>query len=272
MSNAVSLFIKGADGYGWSERNYCTIDPAAGQAVGEVQALANARAGMLVSSATITHARFDTAVKRLVNVVPLNGGAGVPGTETGPSSPSEVAVLVEFGANGVGYNRTFLRGLPERISQADSYLPDDTFKQELQAYFDVLGDGNWNIQGTIGSVATVFPVDTLTPTTPRGYTFSSTTAIGLVVGNKVRMRGALIPGFNGIKTITKVSGTGPFVYSVGGAAPPVLDPSTAANIQLLTIFDVPIGFTIPIGLSRRAAGRPFGQSRGRRPTLYSLRR
>lgn len=271
-SSKLVMFFKDQTGYGWSESFYYGPGFASPNLVTDVQDLVNARAAILTNSCLITHVRVSTATKRLPIIFQLAGGVGKPGGETPPTAPSEVALLVSLQALGVGYLRPFLRGIPERVVAADAYFPDPTFTANLNQLSTELVSGPWNASGTLGGSPTQFPVSSLLPGTPRGYSFI--TPIGSTfagaVGSKIRMHGARVPGYNGIKVITQ-NPTGTHLFSVGGASPAANDNGVAPYVTQPGAFDSQItAFTIE-GITRRGAGRPFGLSRGRKATLYSLR-
>jgi hypothetical protein len=272
MSNPVLLFFRAPSAYGWSERYWYNADITLPQAVTDVTALANARAGILVNSFMITHARIGTATKRLIRYVPLNGGTGIPGTQLPNSSPTEVCLRIQWSVAGVGFNETKCRGLPERISQSDDYTPDLPFTAAVQAFgFNQL-QGMWNIRGTLGSPPLHYPASAVAPQAPRGFTATIPAPFAGVVGQQVRLHGCLIPGYNGVKTIVQTNVGSAIGYLFGGASPPVAESGTGAYFTNLTTFDQTILDYNVIGIGRRGAGRPFGLSRGRKPTLYPLRR
>lgn len=272
MSTKIVLFFEDSTGYGWTETFYYNgiINPNGINA--DITQLVQARAGILTSTCSILRIRAQTATKRLVTLIQIGGGGGVPGGEMPPTMPSEVALLLDLSANPVGYNRAFLRGVPERVIQADSYIPDAAFIAEANNLLNVVTNLKWNAQGTLGSPVTQYPfaANSFLPVSPRGFQALNTT-LAAAVGDKVRIHSTKVPGYAGIKTVTAVSPTTPGLYTFGGAAPGAADPSTNAYATKIVRFDAPITNAFISGATRRGAGRPFGVSRGRRSTLYSLR-
>jgi hypothetical protein len=134
----------------------------------------------------------------------------------------------------------------------------------------VLNGGNWNVVGTLGSPIKQYPITagSLAPASPRGI-FAAISNLTTPVGGKVRIHGAKVPGYNGLKTVTQF--TAPNLFTFGGAAPPVADNSGNAYATAIATYDSLITNVSVSGATRRGAGRPFGLSRGRRATLYSLR-
>lgn len=269
MSVPCQFFFRSADGYGWSERYFyagTTTDPAFSS---NINALASARVQLLTTSGRLTHIRVASPTLRNPFIFALAAG-GTPGSYAPPTAPAEVALLFRMNAGITGYNRIFLRGIPDEIVSGDSYAPTPTWNGVMNSFIATLSNSFWNCQGTLGSPTVRFPILNLNPNLPRGYSFDVTPRV-LVQGNVIRMHGASVPGYNGIKRVVAV-GPSATLVQVGGAAPAVADPTTLAYYTQIMDFDAVITSAFPENLTRRAAGRPFGLSRGRRPTLYSLRR
>lgn len=274
---AVTLFFSGPSGYGWSERFWINPTLTGTALTFEVQGLINNRAGILTSNCRIVRARIQTSQVRNPQIYIPPGLGGTPGTETPPTSEQEVALLALAQAPGVGYQRPFLRGIPDRIVSADAYMPDMTFSNNFDMFAALLTDGNWFVNGNLGSSPTHSTISELTPLPPRGFMFYiGVTLTGLQIGSVVRVHGAAVPGYNGLKRVTNILPPVPPAtltqVTVGGAAPPIGDNAPSPYITLESLSNSVITSCVTLRISRRAAGRPFGQLRGRRATLYSLRR
>ena len=270
-SAKLTMYFKNADGYGWSENFYYNGSLSNPAFTSNVSQLVSARASILTNTCNITHLRVASSLSRAPYVFSLNPG-GTVGTEMPPTAEEEVALLVRL-VSGVSprYNRHFMRGIPARVTNVDEYTPDLTFINEFNNFVAVITNGLWNIHSLIASVPNPkIPCTLLGPTPPRGIVTTLNTA-GPVVGNVVRIRGAIVPGYNGLKTVTAVSSSG-LIITMGGASPAATDTGMNATVQVQQLFDETIGNMFVESLSRRAGGRPFGLSRGRKPTLYSLRR
>jgi hypothetical protein len=262
------IFFKDGFGYGWSETFYYNGSLTSSQLISNVNALVNARAGFLTNTCSITHIRVNQGVKRNPAILIPGGGTGLPGNETPPTAPTEVALLFRISGGTAGYNKAFLRGIPERVVAGNNYSPDLQFTVELQFFASTLAGGNWNVQGTLGGGTERFPMSNLVGTLPRGYGFNAAGAAP-PIGSVIRVHGTRVPGYSGLKTITNIPAAGS--YQVGGASPPQPDNGVAPYYTIPGFFDVPVqGYAVE-GLTRRAPGRPFAISRGRRQTLYSLR-
>jgi hypothetical protein len=267
----VIFFFQDSTGYGWSERfwyNSTTADPAF---TNNLLALANARVAILTNTCFLTHIRVQSNLRRAPYVIKLAAG-GLPGGETPPTAPSEVALLfiTQAATPSPLKNRAFLRGIPERVVGGDNYGPDSTFLANLAFFTTVLQNGLWNIVSTIQSLPPApIPIAALHGTVPRGYSFTAAvSSFGL--GATVRVTGTKVPGYAGLKQVVGVDTTGT-IYTVGGSAPPVADTGIAPKATLINYSTAVIFQSFVERLSRRSAGRPFGLSRGRKGTLYSLR-
>lgn len=272
-SQQLVLFFKDLDGFGWSEKYFYSGPIIAGTVPAPIADLLSTRMGLSTTSITLTHIRLASGVKRDPFVLPVAGGTGIIGTQPIPSEPSEVALLVRFAPAGttVGFGRVFIRGLPSRVVQEETFTPDSSYTAALNAYLSaVTSTGVFNVQGTLGSPPAHITVGTTLPLIPRGFQAVVTAAPPLVQGQQVRFHAAKVPGYNGLKTVTNVN-VAPNTYQFGGAAPAAPDNGAAMYATLVNRYDNVITNGFVEGISRRAAGRPFGQSRGRRSTTYSLR-
>lgn len=267
-SRQATIFFHNPGGYGWSESFWYSGPTDVATEVGHLNTLAVNRAGILTNSCTITHARIASNTVRNPNVLTVGTtGLGIPGAETPPTAEEEVALLARFNAGSSNYLRPFLRGIPSRVVTADGYTPDAAFTAAVNDFFNTLVNNPWNARGTLGSPTDHFAITSPTPNPPRGYTFTSAT-LAAAKGDVIRVHGARVPGYNGLKKIVSAGGTS---YTVGGAAPAVADSSTNIYATKIVYQDNKIDSCQVLAISRRGAGRPFGLSRGRRATLYSLR-
>ena len=268
----VTLAFASSAGFGWSETYHYNGTVSGLPLPVSIIALMTARMNLCTTEIACTHIRVQSSVKRNPFIFLPNNGNGFLGIWNGPTQQSDVALLVRGNAGVTGFNRIFLRGLPEAMFASQTYTPTPAFNTDMTAFSNVwVGSGLWNAVGTLGSSPARFPTSPPQGLTPRGYTFTAPTAT-LAVGDKVRMHAASIPGYNGLKQVVAISPLVPPVYTVGGAGPPVQEPSLATYITKITPFDAVLTSFLVEGVTRRAAGRPFGQSRGRQATTYSLRR
>jgi hypothetical protein len=273
VSNRLTLFMVNADGFGWTEGYYYNgATTAIDDVPPAVTSLVTARAGILTSACRIIHVRIETATPRLPFVYNFNLGAGFAGSETPPTAASEVALGITWFGGSTGYNRSFIRGIPLRVTQADSFVPDGPFTSSLNAFVNqVVQSGNWNVQGTLGSSPTRITASSGTPLTTRGFQAVLLATPPLAQGDRVRMHGFAVPGYNGLKVCTKVVTGTANTYQFGGAAPAADDTGLNAYATTISVYDSLISSSEVEGLTRRGAGRPFGLRRGRRQTTYSLR-
>lgn len=266
----VSLFFRATHGYGWSETYH--YQPALGIPDPlDVQTLAQFRAAMLTTEITVTHARIGTDKKRLVRVVPLNGGAGYPGMIDPPTSAPELAVLFRLSNPANGFNNVYVRGFDRASVSGDTLTASPAFNSAAGLWENYLvTSAIWNIKGTLGTPDTPFAMTSIVPLKPRGIS-CIIDGLTLVVGDTVRISGSSVPGYNGRRTVVDVGAGVPPPIKLGGVAPaaPNADDDIVAVKEVY--FDVPITETQFQKVTRRAPGRPFGLVRGRQATQYSLR-
>lgn len=272
MSVPLQLALRHRDGQGWSEGYH--YNPASDQVANNanIQKLAQLRAAMLTSDCKITHARFGTTVKRLVSVVPLNGGLGYTGTLPPPTAPLESAFLFVLADPSKGFNRIFVRGFDRASIDGDSPTFSPAFNSAAGIWENFLfSTPLFNIVGALGSSPTHHKITTLGMTPPRGISFASKDNLG-GAGTVITIHNATVPGYNGRKTILSQQSVPPdFLYTAGGAAPAAVDPSTETYATIDTFFDTPVITVQFEKVTRRGVGRPFGLLRGRSATLYALR-
>jgi hypothetical protein len=271
LSVPVSYALRHKDGQGWSE-TYHYVPPLGIPDAADVRALAGLRAGFLTSDVKITHARIGTDTKRLVQVVPLAGGAGIPGSLPPPTAPLEAAILYQLQAPPTGYNRIFARGFDAASVDGDTFTPSAAYSSAAGLWENYLQtSGLWNIVGTLGSSPTHHTIANLVGSPPRGLQFTSNDNLG-TAGTIISIHNAVVPGYNGRKTIlnSALSGT-VYTYKAGGAAPPIPDTGTFPYALILTPNEATIQNVAFDKVTRRGVGRPFGLVRGRARTLYSLR-
>lgn len=272
MAAKTQIFFRDADARGWSETYYYNGTSSDATVQADLTTLIGARAAILTNSVTITHARMASGTKRDPRIFALNGGAGFSGGELPPTLPADVALLVRMNGNAGGYMRPFIRGCPGRVVQAESYVPDATFTANMNTYTATVTNGKWLVRDTMGGDPTQFVVTALTPNAPRGYNFArpAGSTLSLAQGDVINMHGTSVPGYKGLKTVTRADNT-LGLYTVGGSSPPVADTAARPYVTKQTVSFTPITLAFVEGVSNRKTGRPFGPSRGRAPTLYSLR-
>jgi hypothetical protein len=275
-SHAVDLIFRGPDVYGWSERFWYSGPIDQQTLATNIPNLISARAQVLTSSCKIIRARVNQAQYRNPFIFIANNGQGSPGLETPPTVEQEVALSILIQGNPAGFNRPFLHGIPSRIVNGDSYSPDQAFQDNFAIFANFLiGSGLFNVVGNpAGNLPLRYPMTAITPIAPRGFTFTYTVPIGghaPAVGDVIRISGTRIPGYSGLKRVVATSTVPNPNLTVGGAAPPIGDNAPAPYFTATTLTDNPINTITPDSITTRKAGRPFGLTRGRRPTLYSLR-
>lgn len=276
MTVPVVMIFNGPSIYGWDERFYYngpTDHPSLNAALAD---LITARAACLTSNCSIVRLRVATGNYRNPYILNPNAGSGTPGNETPPTAVPEAALLLLLQGNPSGVNRSFLRGIPDRIVTATGYAPDSTWNMNLGQLFTLLENGMWSVAGQPGGVSPMqYVMAGLTPISPRGYTFTYTLPMGgtaPTVGQVVRVHSTIVPGYAGLKLITNIDPGPPIVVTVGGAAPGALDTAVKPYFTYPIPYAFPIQTIQPDGITSRKPGRPFSLRRGRGQTVWSLRR
>lgn len=270
MSNKVTLWFRADSGYGWSETYYTNASPSNWNT--QVNALISRRMALSGTDVFCTRARINTGTQRVVQILAAGGGSGFQGSQPRPTCSETVALMVRLQAAAGEFNMKFVRGIPERVISQNTFVPDTLYSGQVAQYLNQLTNGTWSVQGRLNSAGAAQPMNTIQPVPPRGVSFQCP-GLTLAVGNVVRISQISVPGYNGQKVVTGVSTVGgTTTYTVGGAAPPVAPPLGQGLCRLLGQVDQPVATAVVVAVSSREAGRFFGLSRGRRATLYSLRR
>ena len=218
-AQSIQLLFGSDLGYGWSE-TYWNIGSPKNSIDAQMTALINGRASILTNGAAINYVRMQTTFSRsplLLNPSPSGTVTGQAGAE-GPDF-----VCIDLRLTGVfgGIGRFFLRGIPQAEYDGDQINFDPAYNAAFQTYLDALvNPGVFAIKtSTVTAPRPMYPAQALTPLQPRGYSFTTATNPGLVVGSTIRMHQAQTVGYNGVKQVTSVSGAAPALIFVGGAAP-----------------------------------------------------
>lgn len=262
-------------GYGWTERHW--IDWGTDQTVLDavVVQLVQLRNSVLSNDCSLDYIRVSSGQYR--NPIIYDGNPNNPGTPTG-TSPGPVSsdferLLIRWRGNN-GYGNTFLGGIPSAMVVGDNFTPTPAYVKQLNAYIDFFTNSVWYVESTISSgPQPIHTATTLTPTSPRGYSFSCDAGL-VTVGNTIRMKQTTVPGYSGLKVVNRVVTVGgASTVFVGGAMPPALEPITSVPVFTIEGYaDVLITQGTWERITRRNAGRPFGQRRGRRANTVPLRR
>lgn len=272
----IDFLFQNSDGYGWSERYYYL---PGGLTVPNLSVLTllNLRLGVLSNDSMCTFIRMASGYTRspflFEGNYPASGSADGNAGET--SGPDFVALVLRLQAQPAGVGRVFLRGVPEAEYLGDQYIPSVPYAAAMNNFTAQLSSGAlWGVRTSTQNTPIVpNPVSNLFPLSPRGYAFTSATAIaGLSIGSFIRMHQASIFGYDGLKKITSIAGAGPVIYHVGGAAPQAADTGATNPFVTVPVYQTPVIQTAtPERISRRSSGRFFGQRRGRRSTTLPLR-
>lgn len=275
MPNKTVMFFQNSFGYGWSEVayyggafNFLDIKNA-------LTARFAQRLRFLAGDCIAVYARITGPISRDPIVVNLQTQlAGNQGLHPNPSSTDFTRVLFEETSGNIGFNRTFLGGIPFNCVTGDRLTFDNPFLQGINGYQNYLvGAGiTWQVYNTMSTPKQFFPITTITLTPPRGWSFVCP-QLTLNTGDIVEVHRATKLGFNGRKMVTSVTTAGGITtYNLGGAVPQEVEPPGTAIAAAKVVYSQGnITQAQSIKATRRGAGRPFGLRAGRRRTLFSLR-
>jgi hypothetical protein len=271
VAQKVVLTLSDDQGYGWSETYYylgSSTPPLA-----DVINLVYYRNQFLSATAIISYARITSAVKRNPYIQQFGTSRGAI---AGPAAPDFASLLVRQIASGVGYGRHFLRGIPAANVQEDDYVSTPSFNSAIIAWSSYLQGGLWGIRSTLNGAGPRIATAPPFPAGNKGYNFFVAGSQNFSVNDVLVMHGCKIIGYNGTKTVVAVNATttpsAGFVYTVGGAAPPVGEGNNSS--PYVTKVNVTYGTINQIVIERithRPPGRIFGSRRGRRNSLVPLR-
>jgi len=270
----MQLFFNSLEGYGWSETYHWgpTVDPLAFTPT--VITLVGKRCAWLTKDCQMVRLRLGTAFKRDPIIYDTDAYTTSVGAINDTQNNSDNALMVRGECPGVGYNRNFCRGVPDSFVSGDEFLPDAIWTNAFNAWIAyVLTPGFFQIVASVDNPQTPVAVASLVPSSPKGIQMSITQVGPSPLTGQVRITGASVFGYNGIKTITSgPTGTLAGAYLLGGAKP------QAPNSVSDRIFATPVvprqGDVKQYFFERfttRKAGRPFGLRRGRARTVLSQR-
>jgi hypothetical protein len=276
MAQRVDLLFSGESGYGWSESYWWKNVIPLSSYPGALQTLIQARVALLANDCELNYVRLNTLYTRspiLIDGAGPNGGA-LPGGTAAASGPDFVAITLRLTGAVGGIGRLFLRGVPEVNYLGDTLQFNTFYVGAVQDFSDVLtSSGNWGIRtSAVSTPRPRLPASGLIPVAPRGYSFLAQTSV-VAMGDSIVMHNATVIGYNGRKQVVSITGTGPYIVTVGGASPQASDPGTNNPYYTTILYTYPsIASTTVERVTRRSAGRFFGQRRGRRSTTLPLRR
>lgn len=272
----LQVFFKTLAGAGWSEhyRWIGSIDPSA--TIPLMTQLAQNRATLLASDCAVQWIRLQSNFKRDPLIFDFEANTST----VGPSSAATIntiddAVLMRLEAPGVGFNRLFLRGIPDDCIAGQTLTPTPAWQTALTAYINyVVGSTNFAVSASVDNPITPVSVTSASQGAPKGIVIVVPNGTPFKIpATKVRISRASVFGYNGVKNIiSNVQGTSPETILLGGAKPPANNPTTD-NVLATPIapqFAAVAQFFVE-RVTNRKAGRPFGLSRGRGQTRLSLR-
>lgn len=273
MISEIIATFKDSYGYGWSERHW--LDWGTSQTVlnDRLATYYAMRVKILSNDCELNRVRVSSGQYKNPYIFELNPNPGSPnGQVPGPAVADFARLIVRWQGQG-GYGRTFLGGIPQKYIVGDSFIPDAAYLAAMQNFILSFFGQGWVVNSTIATgKPQKYAASNLTKLTPRGYTFDVQTGL-FTVNDILRMHGATVPGYNGQKTVVNISFSTPNdTVTVGGGSPAVDEPTGTATFVTKEIESwVYINQGNYEQVTRRSAGRPFGQRAGRRASTVPLR-
>jgi hypothetical protein len=227
-------------------------------------------------SVFVDHFRFGTATANAPVVINPQALGATNGTQPSPTLPTDVAVVFLLSDSNGRRNPIFLRGVPERVVALEEFVPDGNYTAAVQAWANFLvTNGLFKVRSQLGGAGFKGNVNLLEAATPKGIILSVPLQdTVLSVGTMVRISGVGIPGYNGYKAVVqKLTATNTSNRYLLGGASPINDPDPLGTYTYRTYQQSQdsVASVVFDRVGRRETGRPFGLSRGRRPTLFTLR-
>jgi hypothetical protein len=274
-SNRFQVTFQSTETYGWTENYWYngTLDDATLRPLTAQFVLL--RCAFLTQDVFLTRIKVVGQFKRDPLIFDFTGVPGAKGQIAEEVNNSSGAVQVRMQSSAVGYNKVFMRGLPDSMVTGDVFTPGapwitgfNAFKAFLMSsgvFLVVANVDNPQPVQLATSMAPHFPKG-ITVTMPAGYTPPTK-------GQQLRITGSSIIGYNGTKTcVVAPTLTSPLTFIVGGARPQ--QPPNGADtlsVQLKVPKEGAIETMFAGEYMQRKPGRPFGLVRGRRQTTLSLR-
>lgn len=274
MGQHASMFFVNSERYGWTEDyNYLGATDLASVTLA-FNTLVTLRAKLLSADCSIPRVRIESTFKRYPLILDYENSNFATGKVPGTVNDSDDAVIIRLDALSVGYNRIFMRGLSDGLVTGDQFTPDPTWDSNFTNFSNLLVDGDWAVLSHLGNQQPSVIANAISPNAPKGIRLTVASTNVWAVGQQLRISGASIFGYNGVKTVVSAlpPAAGLTVYLLGGAQPQA--PDGIANTIHVTPLDPQFGVINGVNVEQytlRKAGRPFGVRRGRARTVLSQR-
>ena len=271
----LTMFMGSDEGYGWSENwvsNFPVTDLNA--LGGLINQFVTLRLAMMSNDTYINWVRLQSQYPRDPYIFDYAGKPNTTGMYPGNMNSPNDRVLVRLERFGAGFNRIFFGGIADSLVTHNDFTPDGIWQPAFDALKSfVINSGYLLVASNVDNPQDPFALSAGTQGFPKGILLTPKPPKTFVVGNKYRIKGSSIIGYNGVKTcVLGPPDTPAGTWLFGGAVPqqnvPITDTLTATLLQ--RTFGSP-QFMFYEGLAQRKPGRPFGLRRGRGRTLFSLR-
>lgn len=244
---------------GWSESHW--VNTPANVTLADIEALAQPRANLLSSLASITGYRIQTFTLVGNKMIPEGSRSGrilIPGgSQAGLNMPQDGLSIFMTAAGAVNVSRQVLRGMPDDYIVNGEYSPNVGYSSRVRTYINALINQAWKFVGRDRSV-------------PNARVLAIANGVVTLAGNVGGVANTSFLRLNrvfdannrpvkGTFLITAIAGN---LYTVSGlGTTSVTVPSGTARIDQLAVFQYGAG-TVGRTVVRKI-GRPFEQYRGR---------
>lgn len=274
MGLKLQMFLQSDEGYGWSEHWSWTGTTDPNLLVVLFNTFTDKRVNLLTNDCQVIRIRLESDFKRDPMIFALQSYANNRGRQPEKVNNLANAVLLRSEAPGIGYNRVFLRGVPDSMVVANQFIPDASWQTAFNSFRTFVRDsGNFDVDASVDNPQTPIPVASVSMSNPRGIRLVANVGMPIPASGQVRIKGASVVGYNGIKNIVRPpTATEPEVTLLGGARPQQDNPTS--DMVTVTPIEVRAGAMTQLfieGFTQRRVGRFFGQQAGRARTQLSLR-
>lgn len=270
----LEMFFTSSEGYGWTEKHYWQGPTATSIIKPLLDTLVQQRAAMMTDDTSIDRIRIAGDFSRDPLIYDYFGNPIGIGAYAERVNNSANGVIVRSEAANVGYNRNFFRGIPDSLITGNVFTPDSSWLSAFNTLrSNIVGSGNFVVQANVDNPQAPVDVASATQSPPKGIHLVLATGGTLPFPGRVRIRGASVIGYNGVKILTRgPTGADPLGYLCGGALPQGNNP-TADHVTATPL--IPLSGAVTEffyeRFAQRKPGRPFGFVRGRGRTTLSLR-
>jgi hypothetical protein len=274
MARKMTVFYSQTTGFGWSEQYKLAETTDENTAIVVAKQFVAQRIKLLTNTSQVNWVRIRSDKRRDPWIIAPSSFLSVVGIIPEPPNRDSDALLLRMETPNVGYNRVFLKGIPDAAIQNDKWVKTPETVAGVNALTNlILTNTAFVVSANVDNPQPPVLIQQLKVVPNGGFTFvTADPGDTFANGSRIRISGATTFGYNGVKTIVDQQGDAPVVYKVGGANPRVDNPAgEMVFAKLLQPMDGRTQFAFIEGATQHKSGRPFGLTRGRRSSVLPLR-